>query len=740
MSHTLPHALTPAAARRALDAAVTGVVIVDMTRADRPMTYVNPAFERITGYAAAEVLGRNCRILQGPGTAAESVARISEALRAGEECRVTLRNYRADGIAFWNELSLAPVRDAAGEVTQYIGIQNDVTERREAEDRVQYLAYHDALTGLANRHALEQALERATQRARTGGSALALLYVDLDAFKRVNDSLGHAAGDELLRQVGDRLRALVRPGDILARQGGDEFLILLDNLGRDAESVAGGVARRLVAALRRPFLVTGAQVQIGASVGVSLFPRDSGDLGALLRHADAAMYRAKAREGSRWAFYGAPVRAADAVSGGAPVASSAGPAPDGSLEAVLTGRGLRSVYQPLVEIESGEVVGYEALVRGPQGTPLERPDQLFAAARAAGRLSELDWACRAAAVAGALDARLPAPLRLFVNVEPEALGDPCPPHFSEVWERARELDVVVEVTERALTRRPADLLHSLEAFRELGWSIALDDVGADSRSLALLSLLRPDVVKLDLRLVHARPDEEIAEVVTAVNAYAERTGAVVLAEGVETAEHLAAARALGATHAQGWRFGRPEPLPSDLAVGMRALPSVPRSSRAAGTTPFEVVGQVLPVRRGTKPLLLALSHNLERQARELGETAIILSAFQTAERFTPKTRVRYAAMAERLGFVAGLGIGLEAEPAPGVRGATLADDDALADEWSVVVLAPHFAGALVAVDLGDQGPDDERRFDFAVTYDRDLVMTAALSLMRRVQPVVRDRS
>jgi DICT domain-containing protein len=196
---------------------------------------------------------------------------------------------------------------------------------------------------------------------------------------------------------------------------------------------------------------------------------------------------------------------------------------------------------------------------------------------------------------------------------------------------------------------------------------------------------------------------------------------------------------VGATHAQGWLYGRPGPLPhagAGAAAGASALRFVPRAPRAPGTTPFEVVGQVLPVRRGTKPLLLEMSWHLERQALELGETAILVAAFQTADRFTPKTRERYAELARRIAFVCGLGIGLEAEPAPGVRGATLADDDALRDEWSVVVVAPHFAGALVAVDLGDTGPERERRFDFAVTYDRDLVMTAANSLMHRVLPLV----
>ena len=729
--------LSAPVARRALDAAVTGIVIVDVINPGQPLTYVNAGFERLTGYGADEILGRNCRLLQGPGTDPRHLDEMRTALSRGEECRVTLLNYRADGTAFWNELTLSPVADESGRVTEYIGIQNDVTDRHEAQYRVEYLAFHDTLTGLANRHALQQQLSLATARARDEGESLALLYLDLDGFKRVNDTLGHAAGDDLLRLVGERLKEILRPDDILARQGGDEFLILLDRLGRDDELIAGTVARRVVDAMHRPFKVLGAQVQVGVSVGASLFPRDAGDDETLLQHADEAMYRAKSRDGSRWALHGAPVEA-----GGAPLtvpldwSSDTEPsAADVTLDTLITGEGLNSVYQPLVELETGEVVGYEALVRGPAGTPFERPDQLFEAARAADRLAELDWACRVTAARGALAAGFPSPLRLFINVEPDALGMPCPPQFRETWERAGDLDIVVEVTERALADRPADLLHAIESCRERGWSIALDDVGADSRSLALLSLLRPDVVKLDLRLIQHRPDQEIAEVVAAVNAYAERTGAVVLAEGIETDEHLETARAVGASYGQGWRFGRPAQLPEGLTSGPRALRSVPRAARASGATPFEVIGQQLPVRRATKPLLLAMSWHLERQALELGRTAIMLSAFQDAKHFTPRTSERYELLASKLGFVTGLGVGLEAEPAPGVRGATLADDDALRDEWSVVVLAPHFAGALVAVDLGDRGPEHERRFDFAVTYDRDLVMTAASSLMRRVSPL-----
>jgi diguanylate cyclase (GGDEF)-like protein/PAS domain S-box-containing protein len=714
---------------------VTGVVIVDMMSADQPITYVNPAFERITGYSSAEALGRNCRFLQGLDTDPAMSVAMSAALAAGEECLVTLRNYRSDGSSFWNELLLSPVRNGEGDLVEYIGIQNDVTERWEADARVEFMAFHDSLTGLANRYALQTALAAATEPRQGVDHALALLYVDLDEFKRVNDSLGHLAGDDLLQKVGHRLAGVLRPGDLLARQGGDEFLVMLDRLDGHAGSLAGSIARRMVEALRRPFLVAGKQIQIGASVGISLFPRDAVDGPTLMQHADSAMYRAKASGGGGWAFYGASAPPSEPVGSPPPTRAAESSSPDAQLTEVLHGIDLRAVYQPLVELASGRVVAYEALVRGPAGSPLESPADLFAAARAAGRLGELDWACRAAAIRGALDGGLPSPLRLFINAEPEALGIPCPERHRDTWSRAGELDLVVEITERALTSRPADLLHSLEDFRDQGWNVALDDVGADSRSLALMELLGPDVVKLDLKLVQGRPNQEMAEIITSVNAYAERTGAVVLAEGIETAEHLATARSFGATVGQGWRLGRPGPLPTQVGNSGRVrLPQTVRAATAS-STPFEAVGQILPIRQATMPLLVEMSCLLERQAFGLGETAILLSVFQTAERFTPKTRKRYAALAERLAFVAGLGVGLEAEPAPGVRGATLADGDALKDEWSVVVLAPHFAGALVAVDLGDQGPNRQRRFDYAVTYDRSLVTTAARLLMRRIKPL-----
>ena len=397
-------------------------------------------------------------------------------------------------------------------------------------------------------------------------------------------------------------------------------------------------------------------------------------------------------------------------------------------------RGLvRSVYQPIVDLETGAVVAYEALARGPEGSPLELPDLLFAAATEAGRLADLDWACRAAAVTGALDSGLHAGVALFVNVEPEALGSECPEHLrAGLLDAADRLRVVVEITERALFVDPASLLRRVEAIRGLGWGIALDDVGADPASLALLPVIAPDVVKLDMALIQGRADRGMAEIMNAVLAHAERTGAIVLAEGVEHDDHLRRARSMGATYGQGWHFGKPMALPATAAPD-RPLPDVPRPVAHPATTPYEAIAAVRGEGRvATKELLLPMSHHLERKAIDLAEAPLVLSTFQDVSHFTPETRRRYSALVERAALVGALGAGMPAEPVPGLRGGSLEAGDRLTGEWDVVVLSAHFAGALIARDLGDDGPDRERRFAYHLVYDRDLVIDAARRMLLEV--------
>jgi EAL domain-containing protein (putative c-di-GMP-specific phosphodiesterase class I) len=397
---------------------------------------------------------------------------------------------------------------------------------------------------------------------------------------------------------------------------------------------------------------------------------------------------------------------------------------------VIDHRAVTTVFQPLVDITAGGVLGYEALSRGPAGSPWEAPIDMFAAAREAGREIELDWVCRAQAIRSILAAAPDPALTWFVNMEPVAVGTDGPPDLADLIDQAaaRRLRVVTELTERALASNPSGLLAATAKLREARWGVALDDVGAEPASLALMPFVHPDVVKLDMQLLRAPDDPHTARVVAAVAAYAEATGAVVLAEGIETIQHLATARAMGATVGQGRHYGWPGSLPR----GRRAQARLPliEPPRPADRTPFEIVSRVRPVTRTTKSLLMPMSRHLEALAGSGPEPPVLLACFQDARFFSGHAAERFARIARHSPLVAALGAGLGDEPAPGVRGAGLAEDDPLRGEWNVIVVGPHRAAALVARDVGETTKDGERQFDFALTHDRALVVDAARSLLR----------
>jgi EAL domain-containing protein (putative c-di-GMP-specific phosphodiesterase class I) len=404
------------------------------------------------------------------------------------------------------------------------------------------------------------------------------------------------------------------------------------------------------------------------------------------------------------------------------------------LDAILGARLVHCLYQPVVDLESAGVVAYEALARGPQGSPLENPANLFEAARRAGRLTELDWVCRTTAAEGALEAGLRAPLSLLVNVEPQSMHRPEPPGLKQSWRRARErFRMVLEVKARALTDDPAKLLWSMGWARDLGFDVALDAVGGDQRAPSLLALLQPEVVKIDLRLLRARRPDDRAAVVNAVAAHAERTGSAVVAQSIETEADLDLARATGATRGQGWRFGRPRQLPDVLPQPALTLHEA-QSARSlpAGLTPFDLLRRGRVVRRATKAVLRAISRNLETEALMLPEPPVVIGAVQDERFLTDATRDVYTRLGRSGAFVVVLGSGVSPVPAPSVRGVSLPSRDPLRDQWAVVVLAPHFAAALAGVDVGDRGDDSNRCFDYVVTYDRGLVREVASSLLPRV--------
>ena len=396
----------------------------------------------------------------------------------------------------------------------------------------------------------------------------------------------------------------------------------------------------------------------------------------------------------------------------------------GTLEEMLERGALRSVFQPVVDLETGRLFGFEALTRGPEGSALELPQCLFAVARAEDRLGELDAACRATAVASAERHAIRSPLTLFVNAEPEVTG------FGVLPRLGRDVRGIIELTERTLTSRLADLLPAVQAAREQGWGIALDDVGADTRSLALMPLLRPDVIKLDLRLVQDQPTPEIAAIAGAVGAQAERTGATVLAEGIETEEQAQYARALGATLGQGFLFGHPTPEPARTQATDIPLPIYSVSLPYTWRTPFELASAHRTVRRGTLGLLAAISRELERQAATSSRTSLLISSFPGVDHWMSQMNEVYRELADELAFAAVLGVGIPPEPSPGLRGVNIYEDDPVSGTWNVLVISAHFASMLAAKERPQAGTA-EQEFDFIFTYDRTVILECARALMLR---------
>ncbi|MGY1722156.1 diguanylate cyclase domain-containing protein [Blastococcus sp. SYSU DS0533] len=405
------------------------------------------------------------------------------------------------------------------------------------------------------------------------------------------------------------------------------------------------------------------------------------------------------------------------------------------------------MYQPVVDLLDGTLVAVEALSRGAPG-PQEPAAALFAAARASGALVDLDEACLRSALQGAGQGA--GAVTVFVNVEPATLSALGPRRLSALADVVAEnVRVVVEVTERDLLERAAELVRGVQVLRDLGWGVALDDAGAEPKGLALMPFLRPDVIKLDLALVRGHTTLQTAAVVNAVRAEAERSGAVLLAEGIETERHLDRALAMGARLGQGWMFGRPGPLPTG---GMSPLPLPLPPPRARGArpgevsrTPFAVLAATSAVQRATVPLVASMTRQLERQALLLDEQTVVLANFQNAQAMTPATRRRYESLASLSALTAVTGAGMPDEPAPGVHGTALAADDPLTEQWVVVVVSPHFAAALAARDVapGDDGAEDwptgrdarpGRRLEYVLTYDRRRVLDAAGLLLQKVRP------
>ena len=383
---------------------------------------------------------------------------------------------------------------------------------------------------------------------------------------------------------------------------------------------------------------------------------------------------------------------------------------------------LRPAFQPIVDLRDGATVGYEALMRsGPADGVLHSAPAMLAAARREDSVLALDLAARDAALHAAETAGLDAPFSLFLNADPATLDASSPERPST------RFTLLVEVSEQALIARPEALLRALTRLRSAGWGIALDDVGADSRSLALMSLLYPDVIKLDLRLLGRRSPEDRARIVTAVGAEAERRRAAVLAEGIDSEEQLASARAFGATLGQGYLLGTPTALPEPLPEPGRGLRLHGGGGDPFGAAPWERVTNWRRPTVGSQRLAAEAARVIVDHAAELGSTAMVLASL-AEEAHGPDSLARYGWLPERVAFVGVLNAG-GAFDGTGVRSGRLAADDALRGTGTLVALDPDFAACLV---VRQTEPDE---WSFATTYDRDTVIECALPLIARMEPL-----
>jgi diguanylate cyclase (GGDEF)-like protein/PAS domain S-box-containing protein len=328
-----------------------GLLVCSALEPGFPIVYASASFERLTLYAAADVVGKSCHMLQGPDTDRDKVALMARALRNGQECRVVVLNYRGDGEPFWNEVFLSPLKDAAGTIVSYVGVQHDVTARVRHDSELTHMALHDALTGLPNRRLLEDRIRMALERSARDDSSVALLMLDLDRFKRVNDSLGHGAGDALLSQVASRLSAALRSSDTVARLSGDEFAVLCEPELSSASVEA--VAMRALSVFAEPFQLGPHRLPVTSSVGIAISHQRSTTVETMLREADAAMYRAK-RRGQGLAELFDPSAHDITVKR---------LALEVELHQALEAGALHVEYQPKVDLSTGAVSYVEALVR-----------------------------------------------------------------------------------------------------------------------------------------------------------------------------------------------------------------------------------------------------------------------------------------------------------------------------------------------------------------------------------------
>ncbi|MEM8962218.1 MAG: EAL domain-containing protein [Acidobacteriota bacterium] len=525
--------------------------MVLITDAQGHIADVNPAAVAGLGFSRHALIGQPLIDLVTGDHPASFYRGVRAALGRFGDWRGETWQERSDGERFLAQVAISSVEDGAGEVTSYVVVASDVTHRKRTEDELRFLANYDPLTRLPNRAMLRKRLEQAISRATRIGGRAAILFSDLDRFKQVNDTLGHAVGDRLLEQVSERLRDAVRRDDLVARLGGDEITVLVHDVADRA--VIEQVAKRIMNAFEQPFELDGHEIVASTSVGIAVFPEDGVDADTLLKHADTAMYQAKAAGRNRYAFFvpemSETIRARLST--------------ENQLRRALEHDEIELVFQPKVDLEADRVVGFEALARLRVDDELWRPARFLDVANDSGLIDRIDQvvleqACARTAVWGQLHE---TPFEVAVNVSAARLHrDDFVDHTRAVLARhgLEASRLVLEVTESGVLEDEARTIERLSELKNLGVKIAIDDFGTGYSSFAALRRLPIDELKIDrsfVATVGSTPDE--AAIVEAMMAMAWSLGIDAVAEGVETEAQRDFLRAGGCRVMQGYLIAPP---------------------------------------------------------------------------------------------------------------------------------------------------------------------------------------
>jgi diguanylate cyclase (GGDEF)-like protein/PAS domain S-box-containing protein len=572
--------LTAAAVARLNDMVVIARVAAE-PGAGQTVIFVNDAFQRRTGYQRDEVLGRPWELLLGTDRDPAEIEHIRQAVARCEAVTAELLNYTKGGEPYWVQLELVPFADEGGINTHWVAVGRDITERKKSENHIHRLAFFDVLTGLPNRRLLMERIDQLLAGAQAGAGFGAVMFIDLDHFKNINDARGHAIGDALLRNAAERLSKLVRKGDTVARVGGDEFVVLLAQLGDDNDSARDAaltVAEKIRRAIGEDFAIDGQSYGSSASIGVTLLPKPGQDVHDLLREADTAMYRAKAGGRNGVAFFEATMQAE----------VERRLTMERDLGAALENGELAMHLQVQVDSE-GMPLGAELLMRWTRADgSTVAPDLFIPVAEACGLIVPLgQWALRQACRDWLSLAEAGHPMPLSVNVSPSQFRQPgfvasVRAILDETGAPASQL--IFEVTEGLLIENMDDTIARMHELASLGIRLSIDDFGTGYSSLAYLKRMPLYELKIDKSFIRDTPgDANGTAIVQSILAMAGHLGLRVMAEGVETCAQAAFLAANGAPGMQGYLFAKPMPL-HQLIACLDAHPAglLPRCDRRRG--------------------------------------------------------------------------------------------------------------------------------------------------------------